>query len=274
MILSQPDFFIQPASIAICNDSLFLCFHKGQVLLTKELDIPSFGQLASLLPEGCSPFELAHTDAFAIFTLPPFSDIAVPETDGFSYREIGVLRTLPYEKGALLAACWHLWSWYSANRFCGQCGGLNKPAQAERALCCTSCGRMHFPMIAPAVIVAVTCGDKILLAKNARSTYKHYGLIAGYVEVGETLEHATEREVKEETGLDISHLRYLGNQPWGISGSHMFAFHATASTDQPIRIQESELSEARWFDRSELPPRGNAISIAGELIDRFRHGML
>ena len=125
-------------------------------------------------------------------------------------------------------------------------------------------------MIAPAVIVAITSGDKILLAQNLRSKYKHHALIAGYVEVGETLEHAVHREVKEETGLDISELRYLGDQPWGISGSHMFAFHATADPNQPIHIQESELTEARWFDRSELAPRGSMISIASELIERFR----
>jgi len=274
MILSQPDFSIQPAGIAIRPDSLFLCFHKGQVLLSKDWNIPVFEQIAPLLPEGCIPFELAHTDAFAVFTLPPFADILIPETAELSYCEIGILRTLPYEKGALLAACWHLWSWYSVNRFCGRCGSPNEPAQAERALRCPSCGHLNFPMIAPAVIVAITCDDKILLARNARSAYKHPALIAGYVEVGETLEHAVEREVKEETGLDISHLRYLGNQPWGISGSHMFAFHATASIEQPIRIQESELTEARWFDRSELHPRGSMVSIASELIERFRLGTL
>ena len=274
MILSQPDFSIQPSHAPIQPDSRFLCFHKGSVLLSNGVELPAYGQIAPFLPEGTTPFELAHTDAFCLFSLPPFTDFRLPETEELTYCEIGVIRTLPYEKSALIAACWHLWSWYSVNRFCGRCGSKNEPAQTERALRCPSCGRMLFPMIAPAVIVAITCGDQILLAQNARSTYKHHALIAGYVEVGETLEHAVEREVKEETGLDIQNLRYLGNQPWGMSGSHMFAFHATASTDQPIRIQESELTEARWFDRSELKPRGQLVSIASELIERFRLGTL
>ena len=121
------------------------------------------------------------------------------------------------------------------------------------------------------LIVAVHLyGSPAKIAEIRRIADKHHALIAGYVEVGETLEHAVHREVKEETGLDISDLRYLGDQPWGISGSHMFAFHATADPNQPIHIQESELTEARWFDRSELAPRGSMISIASELIERFR----
>lgn len=274
MILSQPDFSIQPSHAAVAPNSPFLCFHEGRVLLTTNGDLPVYHQIASLLPAEYIPFELAHTDAFALFTLRPFDDFFLSETNELSYFEIGVIRTLPYEKGALIAACWHLWSWYCANRFCGRCGKKNEPTDAERSLRCSSCGKQAFPMIAPAIIVAITSGDKILLAQNARSTYKHHALIAGYVEVGETLEHAVEREVKEETGLDITNLRYLGNQPWGMSGSHMFAFHATASTEQPIRIQESELTEARWFKRSELEPRGNLVSIASELIERFRLGTL
>ena len=129
-------------------------------------------------------------------------------------------------------------------------------------------------MIAPAVIVAITCGDRILLARNARSPDPHFALIAGYVEVGENLEHALRREVMEEVGIVLDEVHYLMDQPWGLSGSHMFAFHATAKDDQPLHIQESELTEARWFDRSELTPRDNTFSVASVLIERFRLGTL
>ena len=93
------------------------------------------------------------------------------------------------------------------------------------------------------------------------------------MEVGETLEHAVRREVMEEVGLRLGALRYLGDQPWGVSGSQMFAFQAEA-LDGGIRLQESELSEARWFRRDELEPQGRTVSIALELIERFRTGTL
>ena len=133
---------------------------------------------------------------------------------------------------------------------------------------------MVYPTICPAIIVAITCGDSILLAKSARGNFRRFALIAGYVEIGETLEHALRREVMEETGLTLTSIRYLGDQPWGISGSHMFAFHAEADKDQPLHIQQTELSEVRWFRRDELAPCDNTISIAFDMIERFRLGTL
>ncbi len=167
-------------------------------------------------------------------------------------------------------ACWHLWSWYRRSRFCGACGHPMQADEAERAVRCPACGQVSYPIIAPAVIVAITKGDRILLVKNRRSAYKHYALVSGYVEVGETLEHAVRREVLEEVGLHLGALRYLGDQPWGVSGSQMFAFHAEAIGDEPIVMQESELSSAKWFTRAELTPREHVVSIAMALIERFR----
>ena len=132
-------------------------------------------------------------------------------------------------------SCWHLWAWYGRNRFCGRCAHPLVPDAAERALRCEGCGLVVYPAIAPAVIVAITRGDSILLARSVRSTFRHYSLISGYVEVGETLEHAVRREVMEEVGLRLGALRYLGDQPWGVSGSQMFAFQAEA-LDGGIRL--------------------------------------
>lgn len=277
MIFNQPDFSIQPVGAAIRPDSLMTCYHKGRILLHhdgEQLSLPTYAQLSSVLPDGFLPFELAHTDAFSLFAPHPFSDFFIPETEELRYEDVGVFRTLPYEKAVLITTSWHLWSWYRNNRFCGRCGHTNEPDGKERALRCPACGKMLFPIICPAIIVAITCGDKILLVRNARSTFKHYALVAGYVEVGETLEHAVHREVQEEVGVTLASLRYLGNQPWGFSGSHMFAFHATADDTQPIRIQESELTEAQWFHRDEVQPRERVVSIAAELIERFRLGTL
>jgi len=207
-----------------------------------------------------------------IFSVHPHLPVSISEKGELQYQDVNSFRSMPPEKASLITSCLHLWRWYENNRFCGRCAAALKPDDTERALRCPACGNLLFPVIAPAVIVAITCGDHILLARNVR--YQHYALIAGYVEVGETLEHALRREVKEEVGLEIHDIRYLGDQPWGISGSHMFAFHAKADDKAPLRIQNSELKDARWFSREEVQPLQYKVSIAFELMERFRNGTL
>lgn len=274
MLFNHPEFSIQPAGKTACNNDLVLCFQHDRLLMNRQLELPTVSQFQLLMPEGTCLFELIVAKERTYFTLPPFADISIAETDDFLFQEVRLCRSMPYEKASLIMSGWHLWTWYRNNRYCGRCGHEAQPDQKERALRCPSCGYLHFPMIAPAIIVAITCGNKILLARNARSQYPHFALIAGYMEVGETLEHALRREVMEEVGLELDEIHYLEDQPWGLSGSHMFAFHATANDAQPLRIQKSELTEARWFERSELGPKESSISIANELIDRFRLGIL
>lgn len=275
MIFSQPDFSVQPNGAPIQPESLFACFRGMEILLNAErMMLPTFAELSALLPADCEPFELAHTDSHSVFTFQPSQPLAVPSTETLQYFSINIFRSLPYETAALITTSWHLWSWYQNNRFCGKCGSPLLPCEQERALRCSHCARMIFPTISPAVITAITCGDRILLARNANSPFSNYALVAGYVEVGETLEHAVRREALEEVGVHLKAVRYLGDQPWGVSGSHMFAFQAEADDKEPLIIQKNELSDARWFHRSELVRREHAVSIAFELIERFRKGEL
>lgn len=271
MILGHPEFSVQLLGSQITDQSLFIHFQKGQILLYQNA-LPVWSQMKTHLPEGFQPFELAHAGDTPIFSVHPHGSVTISETDELQYQDINIFRSLPMEKASLITSCLHLWRWYEANHFCGRCAAPMQPDAKERALRCTACGNLIFPTIAPAVIVAITCGDRILLAQNVR--YQHYALIAGYVEVGESLEHALRREVMEEVGLEIHNIRYLGDQPWGISGSQMFAFHAQADDTLPIRIQESELKDARWFDRKDVQPLQHKVSIAYELIERFRKGTL
>ncbi len=271
MILGHPEFSVQPSGFRITDDSLFIHFQQNQILLC-ESELPVWSQVQPLLPDNFEPFELAHAGDRSIFSSHPHSRIDIPESSNLQYQEVNIFRSMPLESASLIASCLHLCRWYESNRFCGRCASPLEPDSKERALRCLSCGNLLFPSIAPAVIVAITCGDRILLAKNQR--YQHYALIAGYVEVGETLEHALRREVMEEVGLEIHHIRYLGDQPWGVSGSQMFAFHAQADDSVPIRLQESELKDARWFDRADVQPLQHKVSIAYELMERFRNGTL
>lgn len=277
MILGHVSFSVQPTHAAPEDDSLFLCFQTGHVLLSQQsgaFALPRYREVKPLLPEGAQAFELAHTDSSAVFCPDPLVSLDAPEGGGLAWQGVRAFHSMPFSEGAILTSAYHLWSWYRRNRFCGACGAPNAHCAGERALRCERCGELFFPMIAPAVIVAVTCGEEILLARNVQSELNHYALIAGYVEVGETIEHAVRREVREEVGLEIDDPRYLGDQPWGVSGSLMFAFHARADRNAPITLQKSELADAKWVRREDLEPNEKPVSIAFELIERYRTGRL
>lgn len=275
MLLGETDFSVQLTHCSPQADSLFVVFQGRKLWLAGQgetLRLPTWAEAEPLCPKGFQPFELAHTAGRSLFAPQPFEAFALTKKAGFSWQDVQVFRTLPARLAGLITSCWHLWSWYQSHRYCGSCGHTLTPDGQERALDCTRCGAQVFPVIAPAVIVAITCGDSILLAKNKR--YDHYGLVAGYVEVGESLEHAVRREVREEVGLELGALRYVGDQPWGISGSQMVGFQAEAPLGQTIVLQKSELSDAHWVRRADLQPCARPFSVAAELIERFRLGML
>ena len=135
---------------------------------------------------------------------------------------------------------------------------------------CEKCGNMIFPKICPAVIVGVTHGEKLLLARELRSTVR-YGLIAGFMEIGETAEQCVAREVMEEVGLKVKNIRYYKSQPWGIAGNISLGFYCDLDgDDEKVKIQEEELSLATWFSRDEIPYEDNGISLTGEMIRIFK----
>ena len=271
MILGHPDFSVQPSNASPKENSLFIHFQQGSILLENG-EIPVWGRIKRFLPKDFQPFELARAGEQSIFSSFPHSGVSLEENEQFQFVKTDIFRSMPPVQASLITSAMHLWRWYENNRYCGRCAAKLLPDEHERALRCPECGNILFPTIAPAVIVAITCGDRILLARNVR--YEHYALIAGYVEVGETLEHALRREVLEEVGLSIHDIRYLGDQPWGSSGSQMFAFHAHADDAAPIVLQKSELKDARWFDRNEVPLIPHKVSIAYEMMQRFREGTL
>ena len=193
----------------------------------------------------------------------------------FVYKEINSFRTLnPREIAWICIVGFQLNNWYLENKFCGKCGTKTAEKPDERAIICPNCSTVVFPKISPAIIVAILCKDKILLAHNSNFEQKRYSLVAGYVDVGETLEETVMREVKEEVGLDVKNIRYYKSQPWAFSGSMMIGFTAEADDTQPIRPDNVEITEADWFSRENLPNHPPKISIAGEMIDKFKKGEL
>lgn len=174
----------------------------------------------------------------------------------------------------VVIAGYHLQSWYTQNKFCGRCGSPTLHKQTERALECHKCKHTIYPRISPAIIVAIVCNDKILLARNTSFIGGWYSLIAGYADIGESLEETVRREVKEEVGIDVTNIRYYNSQPWPPSGSIMIGFVAEADANQAIIIDGNEIAEAAWFSRGGLPKHSLNLSIAGEMIEKFERNEL
>ncbi|MCI6654196.1 MAG: NAD(+) diphosphatase [Clostridium sp.] len=165
---------------------------------------------------------------------------------------------------------WHLNTWYKDNRYCGRCGAKTVHAHKERMLHCVKCGNMIYPKIAPAIIAAVTHDDKLLLTKYAPDReYQKYALIAGFVEIGETIEETVKREVEEEVGLKIKNLTYYKSQPWGYDSNVLMGYFAELDGDENITMDTKELSKAQWFRRGGLPAHNDGISLTREMIGVF-----
>jgi len=175
---------------------------------------------------------------------------------------------LPDEDFAVAARALGLTAWDFDHRFCGRCGAPTTRSTTERLRSCTRCGHGAYPRISPAVIVLVERDGRALLARNARFTLPFFSTLAGFVEVGETLEQCVAREIREEAGIEVRDVRYFGSQPWPFSGSLMVGFTAAWAGGELV-ADPSELAEAGWFAPDALPPLPPPISIARALIDDF-----
>jgi NAD+ diphosphatase len=164
-------------------------------------------------------------------------------------------------------------AWDRDHQYCGRCGTPTAPSRAERARQCPACGLTSFPRLSPAVITLIERSDAILLARGHHFPTGRYGIIAGFVEPGESLEEAVRREIREEVGLDVTDVRYFGSQPWPFPHAIMIGFTANAPTGD-IRLDDQELSEAGWYTLDRLPQVPQKLSIARRLIDAWadRHG--
>jgi NAD+ diphosphatase len=165
-------------------------------------------------------------------------------------------------------AATQLVEWEATNRHCGRCATPTARSTEDRSMRCPACGLSAYPRIAPAVIVLVRRGDEALLARGARFPRPFYSTLAGFVEVGETLEQAVAREIREEVGVEVKDVRYFGSQPWPFPHSLMVAFTA-AWAGGDIRPDPAEILDARWFEAGSLPLIPPPISIARRLIDAW-----
>ncbi len=212
-------------------------------------------------------FKLNHVSCFLIWNHGEINE------SKFIYKEINFFRAFKQKEIAWICIVgFQIMNWYTQNQYCGRCGSKTERKTNERSIVCNPCGTSIYPKISPAIIVAIICNDKILLASNSNFTSNWYSLVAGYVDIGESLEETVIREVKEEVGLDVFNIRYYKSQPWPYSGSMMIGFIAEADDSQTIQIDNKEITDAQWYTRDKLPNHPGNISIAGEMIELFEKG--
>ena len=248
-----------------------LVYHKGKILLRRNTD----GTIAYPAWEELGASEEFATYLFAIdqerFFTVSWMNIHVPA--GYELAETSVFRYAePKHRAFAGITGFQLYKWYKEHRFCGKCSSALLKDHKERMLKCPHCGTMVYPIICPAVIVAVIAGDRILLSKYAGRSAAHFALIAGFTEIGETIEETVRREVMEEVGLRVKNLKFYKSQPWSFSGTLLFGFFAELDGPEEIRLQEDELAEAGFYRPEEVELDDANISLTREMMALFRDG--
>ncbi len=251
---------------------LFLSYEGDSVLVREEKEklwYPSFSDF-----ETEYPHLIDH--ATFLFTVDDISYYLVEEkgldsVSGWTYVNTGRFRTEPkYWRSFAGAVGWQLNRWYENHRFCSRCGKPTQRSEKERMLHCEACGFQTYPTISPCVIVGIHHGERLLLTKYAGRAYTKYALIAGFSEIGESLEQTVHREVMEEVGLKVKNLKFYKSQPWPFTDTILAGFFAELDGDDTITIDEEELSLGIWVNREDIPPEELKISLTGEMMEAFR----
>ena len=189
--------------------------------------------------------------------------------DGMSLRGLRELYgTLDEDLFALSGRAIQLVEWDRTHQYCGHCATPTIQLPNERAKRCPKCGLVNYPRLSPAMIVLISRGEELLLARAHRFPAGMYSVLAGFVEPGESLEETVVREVREEVGIEVKDIRYFGSQPWPFPNSLMIGFTATYASGD-IVLETQELVDAAWFSKHNLPQIPPKLSIARKLIDWF-----
>jgi NAD+ diphosphatase len=205
-------------------------------------------------------------------TAPPPNSWAVwpggTAADGVQWHDLRSIGGLLDDTSAgLFTTAVALFNWHARARFCAKCGAACESANAGWASRCTGCGREEYPRTDPAVICLVhdesgPNGKQVLLARQPIWPPNRYSVLAGFVEAGESLESCVEREVREEVGVEVRDIRYLGSQPWPFPRSIMIGFAAVADRSAPVTVADGEIEDARWVSRADVRA---ALDAGGEI---------
>ena len=245
-----------------CKDSLLIERCQDESYTIPYAEVPPVELKPWTVLLNVSPLEDKEVKAYQIDT---------PVTDNERYEMLPLRQSyykIPYNLYLKAGKCAELLYWHNNTKFCGVCGGLMK-FHTDISKRCEQCGKEVWPQLATAIIVLIHKGaDEVLLARGRNFKSDFYGLIAGFVETGETLEEAVRREVREETGIEIKNIRYFGSQPWPYPSGLMVGFNADYESGK-LHVQREELKKAGWFHRNHLPNLPEKLSIARRLIDAW-----
>lgn len=248
---------------------LWFIMKGGEMLLKKNSEtyaVPRLDDLNGIRDDLKNPQYFGILNDCACF-MAELQDGAAPE--GYEFKGIGELFILLENELIIVSGCAaQLVRWRNSHQYCGKCGQPTDDLTEERAKKCVPCDLIYYPRLSPAVIVAVIKDEQILLARSGRFPVNFYSVLAGFVEPGETLEECVVREVYEEVGIRVKHVRYFGSQPWPFPDSLMLGFTAEYESGD-IRIDGTEIADANWYTADALPNIPPGLSIARHLIDWY-----
>lgn len=253
----------------VSGEAWWFLFKRDELLVIngEKPEIPFLKDLSeiNIIPEKKQ--YLGTLDGKACFTAEAALDQEAPQ--GMAFMN---LRSLLGEFGSgffsLAGRAFQVISWDVNHHYCGRCGTPTEERHDERAKVCPKCGLVSYPRISPAVIVAVTNRNKILLARSSRFKSNMYSVLAGFVEAGETFEDCIRREIKEEANIEVKNISYFGSQPWPFPDSLMVGFTAEYAGGD-LKADGVEIVDLKWFTAEEIPAIPGKWSIARRLIDWF-----
>ena len=252
--------------------------HEHVLLYDGNLALTGYDGEGRLIFPTVDQFEgrdISYTYLFSVdnveYFLGELREDFVPE--GFAYEKADAFRAARPMNRAFAGITGHsLYTWYEGHIYCGKCGTPTVRDHKERMVKCPKCGLMNYPRISPAVIVAVTHNGKILMSKYAGRGYTRFALLAGFAEIGETIEETVHREVMEEVGIKVKNLRFYKSQPWPFSSSLLMGFYCDLDgEDENLTLDRDELAMAGWYSPEEVP-EDDGISLTREMMRMFKNG--
>ena len=259
----------QPPDAAREGEGYWLLIMAGELLLREDaagLHLPQGATFPAGIVVAAPPLHIGIWDGLPCRVAPVPRDLSLPA--GWVRESFSVAAPrLSIELASLAALAQQILRWEKKSRYCGTCGGLLTRIASGWGKSCPDCQALRFPAIHPCVIVLIHRPGELLLVRKAEWPEGRYGLVAGFLDFGEAFEEAVDREVREETGVTVKNIRYIGSQAWPFPSQVMAGFIAEFAGGE-LCIDSHELADARWFPLDALPELPPPRSIARYLLDQ------
>lgn len=247
---------------------ILLCFKENLILMKRSYNFITLPLFEKIIPAR----HVFNIDDKRYFVVDIEDLYSLDES--YEWVSINTLRSLENPLDAYAGICGKHYNYFISHaKYCGCCGEKMVPSKIEFANVCPRCSNTKYPDIMPAIAVAIIDGDEIILTKYSNRQQSFYALVAGYTEIGETLEECVKREAMEEVGLELYDVKYYSSQPWGFSNTIMIGFTAK-SYNKNIKMDPNELSEAKWVKREDIADMINPSSMSHKMIMDFKNNII